>query len=88
MAEYLGQNPDEVRELATLFDTKATDLEGVVSAINSKLASTTWVGPDRTRFEGDTWSTIQSNLNQIAQTLREAGTTARNNATEQENASA
>lgn len=88
MAEYLGQNPDEVRELANLFDTKATDLEGVVSAINSKLGSTTWVGSDRTRFETDTWSTIQNNLNTIANTLREAGTTARTNATEQENASA
>jgi len=88
MAEYLGQNPDEVRELANLFDTKATDLEGVVSAINSKLGSTTWVGPDRTRFETDTWSTIQNNLNTIANTLREAGTAARTNATEQENASA
>ena len=88
MAEYLGQNPDEVRELANLFDTKAGDLEGVVSAINSKLGSTTWVGSDRTRFETDTWSTIQNNLNQIATTLREAGTAARTNATEQENASA
>lgn len=88
MAEYLGQNPDEVRELANLFDTKATDLEGVVSAINSKLGSTTWVGSDRTRFETDTWSTIQNNLNTIANTLREAGTAARTNATEQENASA
>lgn len=87
MAEYLGQNPDEVRDLATLFDTKATDLEGVVSAINSKLGATTWVGTDRTRFETETWSTIQSNLNTIAQTLRDAGTSARNNATEQETAS-
>ena len=88
MAEYLGQNPDEVRELATLFDTKAGDLEGVVSAINSKLGATTWVGSDRNRFQNDTWSTIQSNLNQIATTLREAGTTARTNASEQESASA
>lgn len=88
MAEYLGQNPDEVRELATLFDTKAGDLEGVVAAINSKLGGTTWVGTDRNRFESDTWSSIQSNLNSIATTLREAGTSARTNASDQETASA
>lgn len=88
MAEFIGQNPDEVRELASLFDSKAGDLEGVVSAINSKLGGTTWVGADRTRFETDTWSTIQNNLNTIASTLREAGTAARSNATEQESASA
>lgn len=87
MAQYLGQNPDEVRELATLFDTKASDLEGVVAAINSKLGSTTWVGSDRNRFQNETWSTIQSNLNQIATTLRDAGTNARTNASEQESAS-
>ncbi|MBC7631898.1 hypothetical protein [Aeromicrobium sp.] len=87
MAE-LGQNPEEVRDLANLFDAKAGDLESVVSAINSKLGGTTWTGPDRTRFETSTWSTIQTNLNTIANTLREAGTSARNNATEQESASA
>ena len=88
MAEFLGQNPDEVRDLATLFDTKAGDLEGVISAISGKLSSTTWTGPDRTRFETETWSTLQTNLNTIAAALRDAGTSARTNATEQENASA
>jgi uncharacterized protein YukE len=88
MAEFIGQNPDEVRDLATLFDTKAGDLEGIVSAIQSKLASTTWTGPDRTRFETETWSTVQTNLNTIAASLRDAGTSARTNATEQETASA
>ena len=87
MAE-LGQNPQEVRDLAQLFDTKAGDLEGVIVAINGKLGGTSWTGPDRTRFETSTWSTIQTNLNTIASTLREAGTSARANATEQESASA
>lgn len=88
MADWIGQDPAEVRELATLFDTKAGDLEGVVSALSSKLASTTWKGPDRDRFEGDTWTSIQTSLNQIATSLRAAGTDASNNATQQETASA
>lgn len=88
MAQFIGQNPDEVRSLASLFNAKASDLEGIVSALNSQLQSTTWVGTDRTRFETETWSTIQTNLNTIATTLRDTATVANNNAAEQEAASA
>ena len=88
MGDWIGQNPDEVNDLAALFDTKAGELESLVQAITSKLAGTTWQGPDRTRFETQDWSTIQTNLTQAAQVLRDTGAVARNNATEQVNASA
>ncbi|BDI21815.1 WXG100 family type VII secretion target [Herbiconiux sp. L3-i23] len=88
MADWIGQNPDEVNDLAALFDTKAGELESLVQAISAKLAGTTWQGPDRTRFETQDWTNIQTNLNQAAQVLRDTGTVARNNATEQVNASA
>lgn len=88
MADWIGQNPDEVNDLAATFDAKAGDLEAVVQTITSKLAGTTWQGPDRVRFETSDWTTIQTGLNQAAQALRDAGNIARNNATEQTTASA
>ena len=88
MADWIGQNPDEVGDLAALFDTKAGELESLVQAISSKLASTTWQGPDRTRFETQDWTNIQTSLNQAAQVLRDTGNIARTTATEQVTASA
>lgn len=85
---WIGQNPDEVNELAQLFNTKATELEGIVSALSSKLSVTTWQGTDRQNFENLTWSQIQTALNSAATTLRDTGTIAANNATEQINTSA
>lgn len=88
MADWIGQNPDEVNDLAATFDAKAGELEGIVQTITSKLAGTTWQGPDRIRFETSDWANLQTALNQAAQTLRDAGNIARTNATEQTTASA
>ena len=87
MAQFLGQIPDEVRLLAADFDAKATDLENVITALKSKLGSTTWVGPDRTRFEGDWDSSLSGSLRNVAGALRDAATTARGNAEQQDTAS-
>jgi uncharacterized protein YukE len=88
MANWIGQDPAEVQDLAALFTQKATDLEGIVSALNSKLGSTTWQGTDRNNFESMTWSQLQTALNQAATTLRDTGTIASQNATDQINTSA
>jgi hypothetical protein len=87
MAQFLGQIPDEVRLRAAEFDAKATDLENVITALKSKLGSTTWVGPDRTRFEGDWDSTLSGSIRNVAGALRVAATTARCNADQQDTAS-
>ena len=88
MSQFIGQIPEEVDALASDFDNKATDIETVITALTSKLGSTTWVGADRNRFEGDWNSTLSSNLRTVAASLREAATTARNNAEQQRTASA
>jgi hypothetical protein len=87
MAQFLGQIPDEVRMRAAEFDAKATDLENVITALKSKLGSSTWVGPDRTRFEGDWDSALSGSLRNVAGALRVAATTARGNADQQDTAS-
>ena len=88
MADYVGQVPEEVDALAADFEAKAGDLEGLKSAISAKLGGTTWTGADRDLFQSDWESTLSSNIAQIVQQLRAAGTTASGNAQEQRDASA
>jgi len=88
VSSLLGQIPEEVDALAGDFDAKASDLDGVVSALTAKLGGTTWTGSDRTRFEGDWNSTLSTNLRNASQALRDAAQTARDNAQQQRDASA
>jgi WXG100 family type VII secretion target len=87
MAQFLGLDPDEVRALATQLDSSGTELENLISTLKSKLDATTWVGSDRTRFEGDWDSTLSSSLRNVANALHDAANTARGNADQQETAS-
>lgn len=84
----LGQIPEEVDSLAADLDVKAEDIETLITALASKLGSTTWTGPDRDRFEGDWNSTLTTNLRNVAGALRDAASIARQNAEQQRQASA
>ncbi|NLA65436.1 MAG: hypothetical protein GX862_05825 [Leucobacter sp.] len=84
----LGQIPEEVDSLAADLDSRAGDIETLISAIASKLGATTWTGPDRDRFVGDWNSTLTSNLRNVAGSLRDAASVARQNAEQQRQASA
>ncbi|WP_167042835.1 hypothetical protein [Salinibacterium sp. ZJ454] len=88
MASFIGQIPEEVDALATDFDAKAGDIDTLISALTSKLGSTTWVGNDHTRFEGDWNSTLTTSLRNVAGSLRDAAVLARGNAQQQRDASA
>ena len=87
MAEYIGMNPDEVEALSAQLETQAGDLETVLHTLTSKLASTTWVGIDRTRFEEAWQGTISVNLTNAATQLRDASLAARGDAESQRAAS-
>lgn len=84
---FLGQIPEEVDALAADLEAKAGDIETLLSALASKLGSTTWTGADRDRFEGDWNSTLSTNLRNVAGSLRDAGSIARQNAEQQRQAS-
>ena len=85
---FLGQIPEEVDALAADLDVKAGDIETLITALASKLGSTTWTGADRDRFEGDWNSTLTTNLRNVAGSLRDAASVARSNAEQQRQASA
>ncbi len=84
---FLGQIPEEVDSLAADLDAKAGDIESIIAALTSKLGGTTWTGSDRDRFEGDWNSTLTTNLRNVAGSLRDAASIARQNAEQQRQAS-
>ena len=49
MAQILGMNPQEVRDLARQLEQAAGEIDQIKTRLSSKLASTTWTGPDADR---------------------------------------
>lgn len=88
MSGFLGQVPEEVETLAAHFEAKAGDVETLIGAVGQRLSVTTWVGNDRDAFEASWAGEITNNLTQLANSLREAGVIANNNAQQQRTASA
>lgn len=84
---FLGQVPEEVDTLASEFDAKAHDIEGIITTLKSRLGGTTWTGQDRTRFEGSWDGELTASLRNVAGALRDAGSVARTNAQQQRDAS-
>lgn len=79
----LGMNPDEVKAFAQLLNQKADELNSTVSQLTSKLGSTSWTGPDATKFRGD-WSSVHANaLRKVADELKTTATQANKNADQQ-----
>lgn len=87
MSGFLGQVPEEVEALGAEFGAKADEVETLISSVTTRLGATNWVGADRDNFEA-TWSgEITNTLTQLANTLRDTGTIANNNAEQQRTAS-
>ena len=87
MAQMIGMDVAEVRGLAQQLHQASDEINNLVSQLTSKLSSTTWVGNDRTKFEGDWQSQHVTALKNVSQSLVDAGTLAGQNADQQEQAS-
>lgn len=83
MTRFSGQNPDEVEALATQLDARAIDIDSLISTLTERVHDTTWVGAERTRFEGEWTGPIATTLHEVADSLRDAAENARSNANEQ-----
>ena len=86
MAMY-GMDIDEVRQLSTQLQQASSDIHNIVVQLTSKLGGTTWVGPDRQKFESDWQSHHVTALNNVSTALHDAGTLATQNAQQQQDAS-
>jgi uncharacterized protein YukE len=88
MANFTGMDIQGVRTLASQMTSSASQIRQLMSQLTNQLNGTQWVGPDRTRFEGEWNGTYVQQLNQVATALEDAAQRANTNATEQETASA
>lgn len=86
MAQFThGMNVEEVRQTGEILKQQATNIrETMISTIDQRVASTTWEGPDAQQFKNDWWPKHKQMLIQIATELEGLGTSAINNAREQE----
>ena len=86
MAMY-GMDIDEVRQLSTQLQQASSDIHNIVAQLTGKLGQTTWLGPDRVKFEGDWQSHHVTALNNVSTALQDASTLATQNAQQQQDAS-
>ncbi len=82
-----GLDVEQVRQLSTQLNQKATDIEGILSSLTSALNATQWEGPDANQFRNDWSGQHTSALRNVANALREAGSKAQQNAAAQEQTS-
>lgn len=84
---FFGQDIEQVRQLGTQLDSKASDIETAISQLTSAVQSVQWEGPDAKRFKSDWTSTHVPKLRQVIQALRDASQSAKRNADQQQQTS-
>lgn len=83
----IGQDVEQVRQLATQLNSKASDIQSVISQLSSAVNSVEWRGQDAERFKLEWQSQHVPHLKQVAEALQTASQNASRNATEQQQAS-
>ena len=79
-----GLDVQQVQQLSSQLDQKATDIENALSQLTNLLGSTQWEGPDATSFRNDWSGQHTAALRQVIQALRDAATKAQQNANAQD----
>lgn len=82
-----GMNPEEVRQLGGQLQDVSRQIESIMGQLNSKVSTTTWVGPDATQFKDQWWPEHRQHLQKVSTDLQGFGQSAINNASEQEQVS-
>jgi WXG100 family type VII secretion target len=75
MSNLRGGNLEEMQQLARLFSTNASKLNGVITDLNSKTVDSDriWTGPAADRFRS-AWSEAKASFEKMRQALDEAST--------------
>lgn len=82
-----GMNVEQVEELGRFLQQKGLALQQMATAIDSKVRSSSWTGPDADRFRGDWWPRHRAEIAATAREIDGLGQSALNNAAEQRRAS-
>jgi hypothetical protein len=83
-----GMNPAEVRQLAEQLRRGSEQLRNIVSQVDGRIAHSSWAGRDSEIFKHQWWPAHRRALLLAAESVSGLGQSARNNADEQERASA
>jgi uncharacterized protein YukE len=87
VGQLLGADPDQLCELGGRMDSSADQVEHIAAGITALLSFSRWEGSDGERFRSEWNGSLRSRLTAVAGALRECGTTLRQNAAEQTDAS-
>lgn len=82
-----GMNPEDVRGLGQQLQTLSGQIGDMINQLNSRIASTSWVGNDANMFKEQWWPEHRNLLSKVQTDLHGFGQSAINNASEQEQAS-
>ncbi|MDQ1246909.1 MAG: hypothetical protein QG597_1277 [Actinomycetota bacterium] len=86
MAQMVGMDVEQVKALSKQMTDGASTIQDLIGRLTSGLNSTTWVGADRTKFDGD-WENYKGMLTKVAGSLTETANHLTQQATSQEQAS-
>ncbi|KAA9106458.1 WXG100 family type VII secretion target [Microbacterium rhizomatis] len=82
-----GLDVQQVRQLSSQLNSKASDIQGILSQLTSALASTQWTGPDAEQFRSDWSGQHTASLKNVIAALQDASQKASSNASAQESTS-
>jgi uncharacterized protein YukE len=85
---FVGMVIEEVEQLAAQMDQHASDIMNIVARLTSTLEGAHWVGTDREGFVSQWQGSHVPALNNVANGLNDAANKARQNAQQQQQASA
>ena len=74
MSGLIGGDVDQLHQLGDQLKLKQGDIDEIVSAVRSALASTVWQGPARERFDGEWRSSFEPALGRMKEAFDAAGT--------------
>ncbi|MDT5101314.1 MAG: hypothetical protein QOC76_5051 [Mycobacterium sp.] len=84
---YFGQDVEQVQQLASQLNTRADDIQRLVSQLSSTVDAVDWQGPDAERFRSEWQGQHRTALNAVVSALHDASQSARRSAQDQQTAS-
>lgn len=88
MAGMIGNNPEDMGDLANKLAHAVEQINQITSTLSSKASSVQWEGPDAKRFKGTEWPQYKSALTKVASELGQVKTNVLKQKAQQEQASA
>ncbi len=69
----IGADIQQLESLTRQFNTQASQVDALISAINNQLGGTWWIGPKADKFKGEWDSEFVPTLRKLTEALRSAG---------------